>query len=325
MNKCILFLTLALFVQQGAAQPVAIAGFSGQIGLGCRGVGLSPTAAVFNYANHLPQALCVDTLSNTVTAFTTRPTHSWSFFQLIPLYPRQWIGTDRRKVWLTNDAKHWQLLSFYPGLVRVSDPAALATLAHIGLLYVAAPDRIIWGGPKDLTGAAFMAATYRDGTSFAAVREDRDDGRARIIMSNDGGKHWRSYVPPGSFSFIPGGDYQVQHVFALDGRLWISSDVDDGMYSTVDGNTWHRISLPDRIVQAMYFRTPRDGIILAGSKCRIFETKDGGGHWRELSDNEVASPNFIDYFRNDKVELWNDFAVYHVALNFDGKRRNLEQ
>ena len=166
-----------------------------------------------------------------------------------------------------------------------------------------------------VTNAPFDTITSFDSVTknliFACVNQYTKDGRLQsecVKMSLDGGSTWKNVYDASRFTNI---FLRPSHVFFLDTQTgWISSDKDSGLLMTKDnGRNWKPVNVPEQIVCGIFFKDAKCGRIIGGESNSVFETTDGGNKRRQLSDAEITSATFRDYFAPFPLSRWNDFAV----------------
>jgi hypothetical protein len=292
--------------------------FSKNIQTDARGVLIEPGTALLDYWNHSSRVLLLT--SNPRNAKLIRHSESpvGALLRATVLNDRTLLATDGHEIWTSRDWSHWETILESPQFILRSDPFAISVFSQMGALRMARDHSLEWTGPRDLMEVTFTTASAMSNMSVVAATKGiglygRDT--YRLIKSDDGGKHWLEMVGEGGFSFDPSGNYQVQHLFFMGDTCWVSSDVDDGLFCTTDGGrTWRRVPAPDRVISGIYFRNLDVGRIIGGSTLTIYETRDGGAHWRSLSRDDVASPEFTRFFGGSAPSRWNDFAIYRLVL-----------
>lgn len=127
-----------------------------------------------------------------------------------------------------------------------------------------------------------------------------------LLKSIDRGKSWNIVCIPEKVL-----DIYATHLFFLNADTgWISSGRDEGLFVTVDcGNTWKNIIVPERFIGDVYFKNNKEGRIIGTLSNSVYETTDGGRHWRKLNKSDILSPSYIIYYESAPLSRWNDFAV----------------
>jgi photosystem II stability/assembly factor-like uncharacterized protein len=125
----------------------------------------------------------------------------------------------------------------------------------------------------------------------------------RLLVTRDGGSHWRDVSPmPGMPPIeLSGASFlDARHGWAVTvGGLNMSSDV-IRIFRTIDGgNTWasSQMTAEAHFGLSLDFVDPRDGWLIAGKETgtiasagRLFRTADGGATWSELPPPPSGQP-----------------------------------
>ena len=244
-----------------------------------------------------------------------------SAWTLVPASTSKWLLIDYDHCWTSSDRGiHWDPLKASFLLGWRSSALALVQLIQGGVLWW--NDQSVLPNSISLDGREFYSfrsvSTIDAHNVVASVAfEEGNSGLGYALVSSDNyGRNWHWLVKESQFNSTRGGQFAVDHVFFRTFvRGWISSDNDEGIDKTVDGGkSWSSIITPDRVVVSMYFKNDNEGRIIGGSTGKMYETNDGGRGWRVMKKGEILSSTFLDYFNEDKVDRWNDFAVYRVIL-----------
>ena len=110
-----------------------------------------------------------------------------------------------------------------------------------------------------------------------------------ILMTADGGRHWRDVSPAGAETL------QFRDIQAFDTRHAVAmaagAGADSALYVTSDGGSHWRVAYqnttPEAFFDCMSFSDRRHGLVLSdpvGGKFRILATSDGGRSWQVLSN-----------------------------------------
>jgi photosystem II stability/assembly factor-like uncharacterized protein len=317
----VLSLFAALSLSEASVPPPSLVDWSGTPSLFTQGVALPNGTVLLVNRQHALADLVIGTRSNRWSKLSFSESAPGAFSALTAIDDETWLARHGKDLWISSDkGLSWQQPESILPLVLKSDEGALSQLGQLGALkWNRSSGRLLWQGPEDMSEFNFRSISVVSPTAaVAAVSFTGKFGPQTfgLLMTEDAGRHWEWLVKEGSFSFDASGNYLVHHVFFLTLQIgWISSDYLDDVYHTADGGkTWIHSKAPDRIASALYFKNEHDGLIIGGSTARIYETKNGGRDWRELADDEVLSPSFIEYFEGVPERRWNDFAVYRFLL-----------
>lgn len=162
------------------------------------------------------------------------------------------------------------------------------------------PSVALTPGPIDL-GSAFTEPfvrmlTAEQGWAIGPMTSP-SGARDAILLTEDGGSHWRNVTPPG---FAPAGDRRAYFLDAS--HAWVATTSQLGgslstrritVYRTADrARTWHSagFSIPDAWGPGqLFFVDPLHGWLVAGidNGQAIYRTGDGGAHWEPASVSHV--------------------------------------
>jgi len=141
------------------------------------------------------------------------------------------------------------------------------------------------------------------------------DKNSRLIThlarTTDNGAHWTDVA-----DITHKLDFWPTHLFFLDDNTgWISSDRDEGLFTTTDGGiSWKGTTTPTGIVSGIFFRNMKSGRVLGGQSSQMYETEDGGNTWRSMQQDEVERESFVSFFGFSGIDRWNDLAVHRSAI-----------
>lgn len=159
-----------------------------------------------------------------------------------------------------------------------------------------------------VTSTSGVACVYSDVSTSGPKR--------RLVTISQRGSAWKEMGDP---ELAPG--IWPTHLFFLnDAYGWIASDRDDGLYATRDfGKTWSPLRVPERTVSGIFLQSRLRGRIIGGVNRNVYETVDGGATWRRVAASVIKSPGFIDYFREQPLSRWNEFAVLRTLLRANAR------
>jgi photosystem II stability/assembly factor-like uncharacterized protein len=123
----------------------------------------------------------------------------------------------------------------------------------------------------------------------------KDEQRAYLMSTNDGGEHWARVN-------IPGADVDariLRAVFSRGGRGWAFGE-GGAIYTTRDaGGSWTRLHVPTRrlLLGGTFIDDDRGWLVGAGAT--ILQTSDGGDTWHisrltEANDVRFTATSFVD-------------------------------
>lgn len=136
-----------------------------------------------------------------------------------------------------------------------------------------------WSYEQNSEKLYFTAVQFFDNKSGVVIGDggalENDESRGAILLTDDGGKHWKSVWKKDSV--------RLNYIFTTqDNKIFVTGTNETGdfyLFSKDRGKTWSEKKLPKGDFAKTYFINERNGIVF-GFFGKILQTSDGGQTWK---------------------------------------------